>query len=87
MFYGLVKHDNKVFFKINNKLEGCPKQYNDILYELLSETIVANKVVNLFNDIINKKLCVQDLIDFNMDQHITWETIKLAIEVSKSYRK
>lgn len=85
MFMGFVKQEDKIFLKINNKLEECPKQYNDHLGRLLS-TNTPNKIVNLFNDIINNNSCVQDLIDFNMDQEITWETIKIALEISKPYR-
>lgn len=81
----MIRKDGQVQFKLNGKYIDCPKKYNDEINDKLDEC--PKNVVKLFACIINDNMVMQDIIDFNMDEQITWQFIKTAITVSNQIRK
>lgn len=85
MFHGIIRKNGQVQFKINGKVIDCPKKYNDEINDKLNEC--PKNTIKLFGHIINDNMIMQDIIDFNMDEQITWQFIKTAITVSNYIRK
>lgn len=83
MFKGITKKEDGVYFIYNNKEIKCPKDQQTVELKVKE---CAKKTVKLFDNIINKKMNTQDLIDFNMDEDIDWKFIKLAIDISNRLR-
>lgn len=80
MFNGFLKKDDTIYFKFGRELVECPNKYNKLLIGQLEQH--PKKVTNLFSSILNEKMVMQDIIDSNMDQDITWQFIKSAIAIS-----
>lgn len=85
MFKGLVRKEGVVYFAIGKDLIECPKKYHDTINSKLDHC--PKKVTNVFACILNNRMVMQDILDYNMDEDITWQFIKTAIAVSNMVGK
>jgi len=45
------------------------------------------KVNGLFAHVMNKPFVIQDLIDYHIDQDVTWDFVVMVVRVAKTLRK
>jgi hypothetical protein len=85
MFKGLVRKDGLVYLRINDEMIECARKYQSVLNEKLDTC--PKKVTKVFGDVMNNRMNTQDIVDYNMDEDITWQFIKIVISISNQIRK